>query len=76
MLVSYFFLPAPPAPASDPAKPVNVNYVFGPSDEHAQTWLRPMEYLLCMMGLLPPLIFWPTHLLLQRLGRKAIHATG
>jgi hypothetical protein len=68
LLVCYLFLPAPPAPANDPGKPVNVNYVFGPSDEHAQTWLPPMSYLLCMMAFLPALIFWPTHLMLRRIG--------
>ena len=71
LLVCYLFLPAPPAPANDPGKPVNVNYVFGPSDQHTQTWLPPVDYLLCMMGLLPVLIFWPTRLFLRRFGPKA-----
>jgi hypothetical protein len=66
LLVCYLFLPAPPAPANDPGKPVNVNYVFGPSDQRAQTWMPPKAYLLCMMGLLPSLIFWPTHRFLGR----------
>ena len=74
MLVCYLFLPPPPTLVSDPGKPVNVNYVFGPSDEHAQTWLPPLDYLLCLTALLPALIFWPTHLFLRRFGASAVQS--
>ena len=66
VLVSYFFLPPPPAPPDDPGLPVNVNYVFGLSDDHAQTWMHPVLYLLCLLAALPLAIFWPTHLLLRK----------
>ncbi len=49
MLVSYFLLPQPPAPAGDPNLPVNVNYVFGPSETESQTWLPAPAYLAAMM---------------------------
>jgi hypothetical protein len=67
MAIAYFLLPAPPAPLNDPNLPVNVNYVFGPSSEQVQTWMAPHWYFLLMLTLLPLLVYWPTHWLLQRL---------
>ena len=69
VLISYFFLPPPPPPADNPGLPVNVNYVFGVSDEHAQQWMPPVVWLLCLMAVLPLAIFWPTHLLFKRIFR-------
>ena len=69
MLISYFFLPPPPAPADNPGLPVNVNYVFGLSDERPQQWMPPVAYLLCLLVTLPLAIFWPTHLLFKRIFR-------
>lgn len=71
MLISYFFLPAPPAPPENPNLPVNVDYVFGPSDTAVQTWMAPPLYLLLMMGGLYAVMWWPAHLLLQRLAPRA-----
>ena len=67
MFVCYALLPPPPAPASNPTLPVNVNYVFGLSDEHPQTLMHPLLYLGLMGAFLPLLLFWPTHRLLLRL---------
>jgi hypothetical protein len=69
MLISYFFLPPPPPPADNPGLPVNVNYVFGLSDEHAQQWMPPVVWLLGLMAVMPLAIFWPTHLLFKRIFR-------
>jgi hypothetical protein len=69
VLISYFFLPPPPAPADNPGLPVNVNYAFGLSDEHAQDWMPPVAYLLCLLAALPLAIFLPTHLFLKRIFR-------
>ena len=33
LLVCYFLMPAPPAPTGNPNLPVNINYVYGLSDE-------------------------------------------
>jgi len=66
VLISYLFLPSPPAPPDNPGLPVNVNYVFGLSDDHAQNWMHPVLYLLSLLALLPLAIFWPTHLLLRK----------
>lgn len=67
LLVCYFFMPAPPAPADNSALPVNINYVYGPSDLAPQDWMHPLLYLALLMGGLPLLVFWPTHWLLCRL---------
>lgn len=45
LLVCYAFGPAPPAAASNPQAAVNVNYVYGFSDERPQTWLPPALWL-------------------------------
>src|ERR1700754_4750319 len=39
MLICFFFMP-PPNPNAG-LQPVNINYVFGPSDAVAQTWVNP-----------------------------------
>ena len=67
MLIAYFFLPAPPAPADRPNLPVNVNYVYGMSDDKPQEWMPPLAWFAVMMTGLPLLFFLPTHLLLNRL---------
>lgn len=67
MLFCYFLLPAPPAPVDDPNLPVNVNYVYGMSDESPQQWMPPLAYLSLMMIGLPLLAYMPTHFTLQRL---------
>jgi hypothetical protein len=69
VLVSYFFLPRPPAPADNPGLPVNVNYVFGLSDARPQDWMPPILYLVCLIGVLPVAVFWPTHVLFRRIFR-------
>jgi hypothetical protein len=71
MLVCYFFMPAPPAPAGDPNLPVNINYVFGPSDSAAQTWMAAPLYLLLMMVALPALLWAPAHFALSRFMKPA-----
>jgi hypothetical protein len=47
--------------------PVNVNYVFGPSDHVAQSWVPPHVWFAGLMLGLPLLVYLPTHLLLRRL---------
>lgn len=66
MPVCYFLLPAPPAPADNPNIPVNVNYVYGMSDDAAQTWMPPLAWLGLLMAGLPLLVYLPTHLVLKR----------
>ena len=66
MLISYVFLSAPPAPADNPNLPVNINYVYGLSDEHPQTWMHPLAYLVLMMVGMPIGMFLPAHFVLRR----------
>jgi hypothetical protein len=67
MLIAYFYLPPPPAPADHENLPVNVNYVFGMSDDKPQDWMPPLAWLGLMVVGLPLLFFIPTHLILWRL---------
>ena len=71
MLVCYFYMPAPPAPADTPNLPVNINYVFGPSDSAMQTWMAPPLYLLLMLVALPALLWAPAHFALARFMKPA-----
>ena len=66
MPVCYFLLTGPPAPADAPNVPVNVNYVYGPDDRAAQTWVPPLAWLGLLMAGLPLAVYLPTHLVLKR----------
>ncbi len=70
MLVCYFLMPAPGSHPEDPNIPVNINYVFGPSDERPQSWMPAWAYFALLMIGLPVLVFYPTHLILSRLPRS------
>jgi hypothetical protein len=71
-LVCYFAMPAPPPPAANPNLPVNINYVYGFSDQAAQTWMPQGAFLAAMMFGLPLLVFVPTHFLLNwAFGKRA-----
>lgn len=76
MLIAYFWLPAPPAPVDRPNLPVNVNYVYGMSDDKPQQWMPPLVWLGLMMAGLPILFFVPTHLLLSWWRGGMIQDTG
>lgn len=75
LLVCYLVMPPPPAPADDPYRPVNINYVFGLNDAGPQTWLHPHAYFALLLVGLPLVVFWPTHRLLARWFGDA-HAAG
>ena len=64
LLICFFFMP-PPQP-NPGLTPVNINYVWGPSDYAAQTWVSPAVWLAGMMVGLPALLFAPVHFLLGR----------
>ena len=72
LYICYFFLPAPPAPANNPGLPVNVNYVYGFSDQAAQTWMPPLVWFVLLQVLLICLIFFPSHCLLKRFYKAAL----
>jgi hypothetical protein len=66
VLVCYFLMPGPPPPEHDPNRPVNINYVYGFSDEKAQSWLHPLAWLGMELVLLPVFLYLPAHLVLRR----------
>jgi hypothetical protein len=66
LLVSYLFLPRPPAPADDPSLSVNVNFVFGLRMSGPQQRMPELAWLGGMMIALPLLAFLPTHLAFKR----------
>jgi hypothetical protein len=62
-----------PPPHPNPGlTPVNINYVWGTSDNVAQTFVHPYVWLGGMMIGLPLILFWPVHLLLSRYAPKPI----
>ncbi len=68
MLICFFLMPPPnPNPG---LTPVNINYVWGPSDTAAQTFVHPYVWLAGMMVGLPLILFWPVHLILSRFAPK------
>ena len=64
LLICFFLLP-PPSPNAG-LTPVNVNYVWGPSDTAPQTWVSPIVWFAGMMVGLPIVLFAPVHFLLKR----------
>ena len=64
--ISYAFIPAPPALASAPNAPVNINYVYGLSDAGPQTFMPQPAWLALLVVALPVAIFAPTHAFLRR----------
>lgn len=70
LLVSYFFLPAPPAPSDQPHLPVNVNLVYGPSDQLPQTVMHPLLYLSALIVGLPLIFYVPAHFIFCRFFSK------
>lgn len=67
LLVCYFLMPAPSL--THGIAPVNINYVYGFSDEVAQSWMPPLAWLGLEMVLLPLAFYLPTHFLLGWLAR-------
>jgi hypothetical protein len=64
LLICFFFMP-PPDPNAG-LTPVNINYVWGPHDDAAQTWVSPCVWLAGLMIGMPLLLYWPVHALLAR----------
>jgi hypothetical protein len=67
ILISYFWMPPPGAVLANPKQSVNINYVFGFSDDAPQPWMPAWVWLLTIMLGLPLLVWWPTHQALRRL---------
>jgi hypothetical protein len=67
ILISYFWMPPPGTVLANPKQPMNINYVYGFSDEAPQSWMPAWAWLLTMMLGLPLLVWWPTHIALRRI---------
>jgi hypothetical protein len=61
ILISYTFLPPPPAPADHKNLPVNVNYVYGLSDEKPQEIMDPKLWLALVIVGMPICLYLPMH---------------
>jgi hypothetical protein len=70
MAVAFFLLPASVAQVDNPNTPVNVNYVWGLSDEAPQSWVHPWTWLASMAIGLPIVVYGPTHFALRALFHK------
>ncbi len=69
LLVCFFFMP-PPRP--DPGlTPVNINYVWGPDDQAAQTFMGPYAWLALLLVGMPGVFVLPAHLAFSRLMPRA-----
>ena len=64
ILICFFLMPGPNPNAG--LQPVNINYVWGMSDDAAQTWMPTYAWLASLMIGLPVLLFFPTHLFLKK----------
>jgi hypothetical protein len=67
VLVSYLFAPAPPPPAGDPNRAVNINYVYGLTDDQAQTLMAPWLWVTSLIAVNIIAFYVPTHFVLRRL---------
>ncbi len=64
--VSYALIPGPSVEGAKGLTPVNVNYVYGFSDERAQAWLPQPVFFVGWLAALTGLVYWPTHLALKK----------
>lgn len=69
LLVCFFLMPAPTPNAG--LTPVNINYVWGMSDDAAQSWVSPHIWVTAQLIGLPLLAFAPAHFVLVRVMPKA-----
>jgi hypothetical protein len=69
LLVSYYLAPAPPIPAAHPSWAVNINYVYGLDDMHAQTTMPALAWLTMLGGIGSAMVVL-THYLFARIYRK------
>jgi hypothetical protein len=76
LAVCYLFLPAPPAPPDKTWMPVNVNYVYGLSDDAPQQWMPQGAWLACLFLGLPLLVYLPTHIVLRKFMPRAGGSQG
>jgi hypothetical protein len=62
LTVCYVWMPPPGSFPDEPNRPVNIDYVFGLSDEKPQTMMDPNLYFAAYLAILVVGIYGPTHL--------------
>ena len=65
LIVCYVLAPAPPPPASHPGFAVNINYVYGLDDAHAQTWMAPNAWFALLVSFIVVCLYVPAHLAMR-----------
>ena len=65
-----FYLMPPPNP-NPGLTPVNINYVWGMSDNEPQKWVPSHVWLMSLIIALPALLYFPTHWALKKTMRAA-----
>lgn len=68
ILICFFFMP-PPSPAPG-LTPVNINYVWGPSDYVAQSWVPTGVWVIGLIVGMPVFLYAPVHFMFSRLVRR------
>ena len=66
LLFCYLFGPAPPPRAADPNRAVNINYVYGFTDEHPQTLMAPWLWLAALMAINVIAFYIPSDFVFRR----------
>ena len=66
-VICFFWMPPPGAKLANPKQPVNINYVYGFSDDAPQPWMPAWAWLLTVLVGQPLLLSWPTHAALKRI---------
>jgi len=66
LLASYIFAPAPPPSTSHPNWAVNINYVYGIDNNHAQTLMAPWLWVVGLLAVTLIGFYLPTHFVLRR----------
>jgi len=67
VLVCYFFTPPAGIHPANPNLPININYLYGFNDRHAQTRINQNLYVILWPGVLWLVAFLPTHLALRKI---------
>jgi hypothetical protein len=65
LLVCYLLMPEPPPPKGNELLPVNINYVYGLSDDEKQSYMPQQAWLALLLIGLPLVAYYPTHVLLK-----------
>jgi hypothetical protein len=66
VVICFFWMPPPGTKLPNPKQPVNINYVYGFSDDAPQSWMPAWAWFLVILIGQPVLFAAPAHLALRR----------